>query len=323
MNGWPITLYQMKQIKGVILLAAIAITAVLIIGNIIAVFVVKQVVVDPQSYVTREGFPFFTSASEYVRFVKNYPQDPGTKIVFHRVRAGESYWDIARRYNITVDTIIAANPFLCSLEAKEGIELVVPAETGVLVACDSFLDALRMARILGYKGKIYGNYMHTPFRLLSLDDMRLAFFKGAQPFLVSQKLQMLYNIRRCYQNPLTEGLYSSLFGERPGPYHAKMEFHNGVDIQSRTGAPIHPVREGIVSYTGWLDGYGHTIKVLHPDGYESMYGHLLSIKCKVGDMVARDQVIGLVGSTGLSTGPHLHLVMTRHGKLLNPLLFIW
>jgi murein DD-endopeptidase MepM/ murein hydrolase activator NlpD len=323
MNGWPVTQYQLKQVKWALAITAIAITTVLVLGNIIAVFVVKQVVVDPQGYTIREGFPFFTSGPDYIRFLKSYPHDPGTKLKFHTVQQGESFWDIARRYNVNVDTLIAANPFLNSMQAAEGIEIAVPLEIGVLVPCDSFIDALRMKRILGYKGPILGSYMHSPFRLFSMDDMRLAFFKGAQPYLVSQKLQMLYNIRRNYQHPLTEGLYSSLFGDRVAPYHTQMEFHNGVDIQSRMGAPIYPIREGIVSYTGWLDGYGRTIKIIHPDGYESMYGHCLAIKAKQGDMVSRDQVIALVGSTGLSTGPHVHFMMTRHGKVLNPLLFIW
>jgi murein DD-endopeptidase MepM/ murein hydrolase activator NlpD len=294
-----------------------------VVGNLVAILFIKRVHVDPKGYILKEGFPLFVSAEEYLRLVRTYPHDMGTKVKIHTMRPGESYWDVARANCISVDTIVAANPFIQSLAAREGSQIVVPLADGVLVPVDNIFDVYRMKRILGRCGGAGGEYMHSVFRLLSTDDMRFAFFRDARPCLVNGNLQALYNIRKIFQSPIRGGMYSSLYGDRVDPMREGTAFHNGVDIQVRMGTPIYPVREGIVTHTGWQDGYGLTIVVQHAEGYISMYGHCSGIAVKKGQRVEKDRVIGRVGSTGRSTGPHLHFMMMRHGRMLNPLLFIW
>jgi murein DD-endopeptidase MepM/ murein hydrolase activator NlpD len=322
MNGLPITNYQIRQIK--IFLRALVIVAIVIIlfGNIITALLKNRIEVNPESYIMRDGFPLFTSERDYIKLLRSYPYDIGTEIKFHKMKRGESYWDVSKLYNISIDTIIASNPFLKTLLAKEGIEIVIPSDEGVLVAIDDSGDVPRMAALLGEKEPITRDYKHFIFDILSLDDIRFIFFKDAKPIIVSSWLQQLYNICRFFQPPI-KGRYTSLYGNRYDPLFKQLSFHNGVDIVSRMGTPIYPVTDGIVSSVGWLDGYGLAIIIQHANGYISMYGHCLSIRVKKGDLVNKKTVIGQVGSTGRSTGPHLHFSMRRHGRTINPLLFIW
>ncbi|HPI15490.1 MAG TPA: M23 family metallopeptidase, partial [Spirochaetota bacterium] len=281
-GGWPITKYHIwqaeKAIKALISLSVL----ILVIGNIIAAVFISRVRVDKSAYRMREGFPIFTAQDAYIRLIKTYPHDPGVKLAIHAMRPGESYWDVARQYRVSIDTIIAANPFLESLVAREGTSIAVPREDGVLFAVDNFYDAYRMARLTGHEGPLRGDYRQSVFRALSPDDVRLAFIPDTRPALVSEKLEALYAIRRIFQNPVRSGLYSSLYGDRVDPMFEGMAFHNGIDIMSRMGTPIRPAREGMVSFTGWMDGYGQTVIVQHWDGYVTWYGHCSAIQLKRG-----------------------------------------
>ena len=94
--------------------------------------------------------------------------------------------------------------------------------------------------------------------------------------------------------------------------------HHGIDYANRVGTPIYATYNGIVTYVGWRGGYGRFIKIKHPNGYESVYGHLSKYKVKKGQRVKRGQVIAAMGSSGLSTGPHLHFGIKLNGKWINP-----
>ena len=114
----------------------------------------------------------------------------------------------------------------------------------------------------------------------------------------------------------TDGLVYSLFGIRWG------RMHKGIDISGRSGTPIVAPREGRVSFAGWKGGYGNTVIIEHPDNFKTLYGHMKAIKVKVGDKVKLGDVIGLMGSTGKSTGPHLHFEVHKDGVARNPLFFL-
>jgi murein DD-endopeptidase MepM/ murein hydrolase activator NlpD len=94
--------------------------------------------------------------------------------------------------------------------------------------------------------------------------------------------------------------------------------HHGIDYANRRGTPIKATYDGIVTYRGRRGGYGKFIKIRHPNGYESVYGHLSRYKVRKGQRVKRGQVIGLMGSTGLSTGSHLHFGIKLNGRWINP-----
>ena len=112
---------------------------------------------------------------------------------------------------------------------------------------------------------------------------------------------------------------SSDFGMRKDPFTGRSAFHDGIDLAAPRGTEITAIRGGEVVYSGWQGGYGNTVVVRHEDGLESVYGHTSKIHVSAGDTIQAGTVIANVGSTGRSTGPHLHLEVRRHGKAVNPL----
>lgn len=111
---------------------------------------------------------------------------------------------------------------------------------------------------------------------------------------------------------------SSGFGERTDPFTGQTRFHHGMDIAASQGTPVYPASSGKVIFSGKKGGYGNMVEILHDDGLVTRYGHNAENTVKEGDIVNPSQAIAYVGSTGRSTGPHLHFEVLRNGKALDP-----
>lgn len=122
--------------------------------------------------------------------------------------------------------------------------------------------------------------------------------------------------------PLIGGYQSSDFGRRRDPFHGRARMHKGVDFAARPGTEIVAVAAGVVTWSGRKSGYGWVVEIGHADGYTTLYGHNQRNLVKVGDLVQRGQVIALVGSTGRSTGPHLHFEVKKNGQQVDPQAYI-
>ena len=118
--------------------------------------------------------------------------------------------------------------------------------------------------------------------------------------------------------PVDGGYVSSEFGGRANPFDGSGDYHPGIDIAEDYGAPIYASASGYVQRAGWYGGYGNYVNLSHDYGYSTAYGHMSSIKVSAGDYVQKGQVIGYVGSTGYSTGPHLHFEVLLNGEQVNP-----
>jgi murein DD-endopeptidase MepM/ murein hydrolase activator NlpD len=115
------------------------------------------------------------------------------------------------------------------------------------------------------------------------------------------------------------GRVSSGFGSRFHPILGYTRFHAGVDLAAGYGSPIVAAADGRVVSAGWSGGYGNLVKIAHNGNIQTMYGHMSRIVAAAGSMVHQGQLIGYVGSTGLSTGPHLHYEVLKNGRAVNPL----
>jgi murein DD-endopeptidase MepM/ murein hydrolase activator NlpD len=124
-----------------------------------------------------------------------------------------------------------------------------------------------------------------------------------------------------FQMPL-RGRISSDFGLRFHPIDRVHKFHRGVDIAAPRGTPIGAAADGKVIFAGWNRGYGKTVIIEHPDGRRTRYGHADKLYVEEGDAVQAGQTIGAVGSTGKSTGPHLHFEIIENDRQIDPLDFI-
>ncbi len=125
--------------------------------------------------------------------------------------------------------------------------------------------------------------------------------------------------RQFLKTPLRYRRISSYFGLRFHPILKRYRHHHGVDFAAPYGTPVSSIGDGVVVYAGWKGGYGRYIRIRHPNGYMSGYGHLSRIYVRRGQRVRQGQLIGRVGSTGLSTGPHLHFEILKDGRFVNPL----
>ncbi len=194
-----------------------------------------------------------------------------------------------------------------SLDREEFDFGVEPAVGGAAVALPQSATDLRLA--------LDEEINATGSRLSRLD---------AQLAVIDMVLQDSRDISlaRPHAWPSEGGSLSSHFGLRNDPFTGKRSFHKGVDIANRYGAPVLAASRGVVVYAERHRDYGYMIEVEHGYGYRTRYAHLSSIVVKPGDEVKDGQMIGRIGSSGRSTGPHLHFEVYRFGKLLNPSKFI-
>lgn len=123
--------------------------------------------------------------------------------------------------------------------------------------------------------------------------------------------------------PTAGGEITSRFGGRANPFSGTgYDYHPGIDIGNDYGAPVYAGATGYVEYAGWYSGYGRYVKISHGYGYETAYGHMSSIEVSSGQYVEKGDVIGYVGSSGYSTGPHLHYEVIINGQDSDPLKLI-
>lgn len=129
-------------------------------------------------------------------------------------------------------------------------------------------------------------------------------------------------LARPHAWPTEGGYLSSHYGMRIDPFTGQRAMHSGVDIANRFGAAVLAASHGVVVFAGKMRGYGYLIEIDHGYGYRTRYGHLSSSAVKAGDEVDGNQLLGRVGSTGHSTGPHLHFEVRRFGKTLDPSTYL-
>lgn len=130
------------------------------------------------------------------------------------------------------------------------------------------------------------------------------------------------NSARPHAWPTEGGWLSSKYGTRTDPFTSKLATHRGIDIANRFGAPVLATSRGVVIYAGKVKDYGYMVEIEHGYGFRTRYGHMSSLTVSVGDVVEGNNIIGRIGSTGRSTGPHLHYEVRRNSELLNPERFL-
>ncbi len=165
----------------------------------------------------------------------------------------------------------------------------------------------------------------TPDFMASLRRLSAQLSDREQQLRILETLLMHRRLRKEVQPagwPIAHGWISSYFGRRTDPFTGRPEFHPGVDFAGREGSAVEAVAAGIVTWAGSRYGYGNLVEIDHGNGYVTLYGHNEKLLVRVGEKVAQGQEIALMGSTGRSTGPHVHFEVHDHGKLINPLRLV-
>lgn len=122
--------------------------------------------------------------------------------------------------------------------------------------------------------------------------------------------------------PIVKGWMSSRYGRRTDPFTGQIAWHNGIDFAGKNGSDVIAVAAGVVTWAGERPGYGELIEINHGNGYSTRYAHGAGVKVNVGDVVKKGQVITLMGSTGRSTGPHVHFEVYKNGRAVDPASYI-
>ncbi len=238
------------------------------------------------------------------------------KMTTYVVQPGDTVIALAERYGITPDTILSANPALAGNPdlLRLGQELVIPGVSGVLhvVQAGDTLNA------------IAARYQVTVDVILSYADNNLT---NSELLYPGQKLVIPGGVwpHKGADTSSTAVAATGLFiwptkgtiSQRP------WSLHMAVDIAASTGTPIYASDAGTVAESGWTNvGYGQYVLIDHGNGYRTLYAHMSQRLVAAGQKVAKGQKIGLVGSTGNSTGPHLHFEIYRNGVIQNPLAYL-
>ncbi|TWI02898.1 peptidase M23-like protein [Luteimonas cucumeris] len=158
-----------------------------------------------------------------------------------------------------------------------------------------------------------------------LDQLKLQLQSSGEQLTLLESL--LFN-RQLDRNavpsrlPIANTYITSGFGGRADPFGGGSQYHKGIDFKARVGDPVNAVADGVVSYAGVRSGYGKVIEIDHGNGYVTRYAHNSRLLLKVGDLARAGQEIAKAGSTGRSTGAHVHLEVWQNGRVMNPRKFL-
>jgi len=169
------------------------------------------------------------------------------------------------------------------------------------------------------------NEPSTPDLVASLNELSTQLDNRAQQLDLLENMLMNQNLHEEVMptgKPVIKGWTSSFFGLRTDPFTGHHAHHKGVDFAGKLGSDIVSVGSGVVTWASDRYGYGLMVEVNHGNGYATRYGHAQKIMVKVGETIKKGQTLALMGSTGRSTGPHVHFEVWRNGEAVNPMEYI-
>lgn len=236
------------------------------------------------------------------------------QIVRYMTRRGDTFYSLIARLELHAATLASINR-LSRPELEEGVTILVPNRNGLFIP-QSVPDTLVLERL-------YEKHPQTdaiPVRIASSETHWNEFtFLEGERFSDSERL--VFN-RSFLINPLPGSDVSSPFGNRIHPLTGEHSFHEGIDLAAPFGSPVHAAAEGEVERIDRDRILGLSIYIVHDGSFRTRYAHLRETFVNVGDAVAKGMVIAEVGSTGYSTGPHLHFEVTMDDIPQDPLQFI-
>ncbi len=233
----------------------------------------------------------------------------------YTVKAGDSISTISRKFGLSnISTLIAVNNISNVRTLRSGQKLRIPSTDGLVYKVQAG-DSLNSLSV---------KYHVSVEEILDANDLSSeTLSKGAELFIPGAKMDMR-ELRKAmgelFIYPIKAGWrLTSKFGPRKDPFTGVASNHTGIDMACPTGTPIRAAMSGKVAYVGWSNIFGNYVIINHGNGYQTLYGHMSQTLAKKGQEVDHNTKIGLVGSTGYSTGPHLHFTVYKNGNLVDPL----
>jgi murein DD-endopeptidase MepM/ murein hydrolase activator NlpD len=239
----------------------------------------------------------------------------------HTLAAGETISGVIQRYELTVTSLVGANPDLSSLDRLPvGIELLIPPSEGLVVTLQ---EEETLPEVIA-RYDIDPVALAKANELYSLADVRsgmMLFLPGVSPVESLERLARVREMENRYVWPV-HGRITSYFGRRNLGLGTS-NFHRGIDIAAPYGTLVVASRSGTVTFAGWSSqGYGNLVKIRHPGRAETWYAHNSNILVRPGQFIDQGDVIARIGSTGISTGPHLHFEIHEGNRADDPLPYL-
>ena len=239
---------------------------------------------------------------------------------FYRYRAqkDDTVIRIAARCSIPYDALITLNSIESVNTNITGKMLLLPSLPALYLPEKAVSDIEKLTEALSKKLKTESFPISIPSPDTAGKTIRVVCFPNA---LLDSTVRSFFFIP-LYRFPLQYAVVTSNFGMRKSPFTGKTSYHAGIDLAAPAGSPVYACAGGKVIETAYSNIYGNYVLIRHDDGRESLYGHLSKVRTRLYEKVKSGTIIGNVGSTGLSTGPHLHFEVREHGKAKDPTLFI-
>ncbi len=266
------------------------------------------------------------------------PTRPREEVITYKVDKGDSVFGIAQKFNLKPETVLWANYDTLNDDPhtiEVGLDLLIPATNGVLYKWNEGDTIENVASSLKAESQDIllwpGNHLDMinpviePGTLVMVPDGQREFRTWVVPTIPRGKAgvnKSIYGPGACETGD--SGAYGTGTFVWPAPTHALSgndywPGHLAIDIATASGDPIYATDSGLVVYAGPIGGgYGNMVMIDHGNGYQSLYAHLTTWKANCGQSVYQGQLIGLAGSTGNSTGPHLHFEVRYLGGFINP-----
>jgi murein DD-endopeptidase MepM/ murein hydrolase activator NlpD len=230
-------------------------------------------------------------------------------------------FELAARINLPYETVSTLNRLSGPGPYKAGSVILIPSRPGIFlpIKASSELEAL----MLSWRVPEGGESSEAGKRPRSAEITVRRTGSGAERLLFIPSARFSPEERAYFLNglfiyPLPRGTLTSSFGYRISPISGAFVFHAGIDISAPEGTEVYAARGGSVSAAGWDEALGNMVAIDHGDGYSSVYGHLSSIGASLRQKVKSGMIVGRVGSTGKSTGPHLHFEIRSRGSAVDP-----
>lgn len=232
----------------------------------------------------------------------------------YKVRKGDNVTNIARRFGLAnISTIIAVNEIQNVRLLGAGTTLNIPSMDGIYHKVKSGESLAEIAK----------KYLLTVENLLDVNDLESTVIKkGEKLFIPGARLDsdsLRDAMGETFKMPI-KGTWklTSVYGYRADPFTGQRKFHTGIDMAAPLGTKIYAAMAGKVATTGYNNVFGNYVIISHGNGYQSLYAHLSKYTVRAGQFIEQGAQLGLMGSTGYSTGSHLHLSIYKNGKHVNP-----
>ena len=243
----------------------------------------------------------------------------------YAVVGGDSLWSIAGKFNLDINTLLGCNELKDPDRLPPGATLQIPNQDGIFYVFRKGDTLKKIADRFGiYEEAIWAANSMDRSSVLEVGKTTL-FLPGTKPITVVQQAEG--GKKDSISSPTKkaggfvwplQGRINSSFGWRRDPFSRRKDFHTGLDIKGTHGRPVGAAKAGTVVYAGWMGGYGRTVVINHGGGYTTLYGHCSKLLVSQGQKVEARKIIARCGSTGRSTGTHLHFEVRRNNVPINP-----